>query len=101
MLNELAVYLTNLFKTYRDELFSQKGDPEHIPFETCLAGYEPDNVAPSIYLSSMTKRQTESVSKLLKNQVVKRFPSMEVIKTHKGIALVQKNGSELIRRATV
>ncbi|KAL8697928.1 MAG: hypothetical protein Q9201_006847 [Fulgogasparrea decipioides] len=101
VLSELAMYITNLFKSYQDELFSRKGDPERIPLETCLAGYDSVNVWPSIYLSSMTKRQTESVTKLLKNQVVKKYPNFKVVTTGKGIALVQDKGNRIERRVTV
>lgn len=101
ILSDLAVYITELLNTYRDELFSHKGDPDRIPFETCFAGYAPDQVSPTIYFSSMTKSQTESVTKLLSNQVVRKFPRVKVVALGKTIALVHEDNRQIRRRATV
>ncbi|KAL8715186.1 MAG: hypothetical protein Q9220_001144 [cf. Caloplaca sp. 1 TL-2023] len=98
---ELAQYVTNLLKAYRDELFSRKTDAGQIPFETCLAGYKADEVSPSIHFTSMTKQQLRTVSKLLQNQVVNKFPAVRVVSTSQGLALVQGEVGKIKRRATM
>ena len=72
-------------------------------FDTCLGGSRPDDVSPSIYFSSTTttKRQMSRVRKLLENDMVRNFPSVEVIASSKGIALVQRKNNELNRRNTI
>ncbi|KAL8947281.1 MAG: hypothetical protein Q9222_006418 [Ikaeria aurantiellina] len=98
---ELAQYVTNLLKAYRDELFSRKTDAGRIPFETCLAGYKADEVSPSIHFTSMNKQQLRTVSKLFQNQVVNKFPTVRIVSTSQGLALVQDQGGKIKRRATI
>ncbi|KAL9631748.1 MAG: hypothetical protein Q9164_005719 [Protoblastenia rupestris] len=91
VLNDLANYITDLFKTYRDELFDRKGDPDRIPFEVCMGGYESGGVlSPSIFFKAMTKRQLEKMEKLARNQIVKVFPGVRVEVVGKGMVLVQE-----------
>ncbi|KAL8650347.1 MAG: hypothetical protein Q9210_003871 [Variospora velana] len=101
ILGELAMYITTFLKSYSDEIFSHKGDPDRIPFQTCFAGYAPDRVSPAIYFSSMNKRQLERVKKLLSSQVARRFPHVRVVTTGNAIALVQEEAGLIKRRATI
>ncbi|KAL9017512.1 MAG: hypothetical protein Q9185_005178 [Variospora sp. 1 TL-2023] len=101
ILGELAAYITTFLKSYSDEIFSHKGDPDRIPFHTCFAGYAPDHVSPAIYFSSMNKRQLERVKKLLSSQVTRRFPHVRVVTTGNAIALVQQEAGQIKRRATI
>ena len=90
----MVTYITELLNAYSDELISRKSNSIRIPFETCLAGDRPDEVVPSIVFSSMSKHQMERIAKLLKNQVVSKFPSMKVVSTSKGLALVQNKARQ-------
>ncbi len=70
-------------------------------FETCYAGYEADDVNPSIYFGNLAKKQSVAVEKLLRNQVVARFPMVEVVSSRNVIAIVMREGEGLRRRNTV
>lgn len=70
-------------------------------FETCYAGYEANDVNPSIYFGNLGKKQSVVVEKLLRNQVLTRFPKVEVVSTRNAIAIVLKEGEGLRRRNTV
>ncbi|KAL9102263.1 MAG: hypothetical protein Q9163_002573 [Psora crenata] len=86
----LANYITQLLKSYSDELFDCKGGPDRIPFELCMGGYKGDDVSPSIYFKEMTRRQLEKMEKISRNQVLNVFPNLTVVMTEKGLALVQE-----------
>ena len=70
-------------------------------FETCYAGYEPGDVNPSIYFGKLAKKQAGAVEKLMRNQVVGRFPDVSVVTSKDAIAVVVKEGKGLRRRNTV
>ncbi|KAL8724274.1 MAG: hypothetical protein Q9166_008044 [cf. Caloplaca sp. 2 TL-2023] len=101
-LSDLAADITDLLNRYRDQLFTGKGNPGRIPVNTCHAGYAPENVSPSVYLTSMTRPQAEVVRRLLTSSIEKKFPSVKMVETREGIALVQEKGKRgLRRRATI
>lgn len=70
-------------------------------FETCYAGYEAGDVNPSIYFGHLAKKQSVAVEKLVRNQVLTRFPTVEVVRSRNAIAVVMREGEGLRRRNTV
>ncbi|KAL8752395.1 MAG: hypothetical protein Q9199_005774 [Rusavskia elegans] len=97
-LSELALDVADLLRRYRDQLFVGMGK---IPIDTCHAGYGPTDISPSIILTTMNGRQADTLTKLLNNLVIKKFPTVKLVSTRDGIALVQEKGMGIRRRATV
>ncbi|KAI4246440.1 MAG: hypothetical protein L6R42_009902, partial [Xanthoria sp. 1 TBL-2021] len=88
-LSELALDVADLLRRYRDQLFVGMGK---IPIDTCHAGYGPTDISPSIILTTMNGRQADTLTKLLNNLVIKKFPTVKLVSTRDGIALVQEKG---------
>ena len=93
--------MTDLLRTYRDELLDRKGGPDGIRFEVCMGGYESHDVSPSIFIKEMTKRQLEKLEMITKTQVLRLFPNVKVVRSGNGLALVVKERGKLVRRNTV
>lgn len=70
-------------------------------FETCYAGYEATDVSPTIYFKEMKSKQMNTVEKLLKNQVLTRFPNVKIVATSKSLAIMLEEQPKLQRRNTV
>lgn len=72
-------------------------------FETCYAGYEAGDAYPSIYFGNLAKKQSVAVERLVRNRVLTRFPTVEVVRTGNAIAIVMREGEGegLRRRNTV
>ena len=71
-------------------------------FETCYAGYEAQDVSPSIYFGGLGKQTAGKVERLLRNQVVGRFPNVRVVTWRDGVAVVvEEGGGGVTRRNTI
>lgn len=101
ILGDLSNYITDLLRSYRETVFGVKANQERMLFETCYAGYESTNVSPSIYFGHMKPKQMDVVEKLLRNQVLKKFPNVKVVTTSSTIALVLEDGQTIQRRNTI
>lgn len=102
MLTELSTYITALLRSYRESISStSNSDQERLSFETCYAGYEAWDAHPSVYFGNLAKKQSEKVETLLRNMVLARFPSVEVVRDGGVIAIVVREGNWLRRRNTV
>ena len=101
ILSELSLYITNLVRSYRDNIFEGNGDQERKLFETCYAGYDATDVSPSIYFREMKAKQMNKVHQLLRNQVLTVFPNVKVVKTSNSLAIVWEDRPLLQRRVTV
>lgn len=101
ILSELSSYITNLVRSYRDNIFEGNGDEERKLFETCYAGYDATDVSPSIYFREMKAKQMNKVHQLLRNQVLTVFPNVKVVKTSNSLAIVWNDRPLLQRRVTV
>ena len=68
-----------------------------------MAGYEEDDVSPAVFISQMTKRQLEKLEKICKKQLPMEFPGsrFSIVKSGKGLALVQDGNEKLKRRNTI
>lgn len=101
ILGELSTYVTDLLRSYRETVFGGRGDQERPLFETCYAGYKSSEVSPSIYFGNMKAKQMGVVEKLLKNQLLMRFPDVKIVKTSNAIAVVMQERQMIQRRNTV
>ena len=87
VLSELSTYVTDLLNSYRESLLGNGGQ-NGLRFVQCDAGYESSHVSPSIYWGNMKATQKELVGKLLKYQLMTKFPDVEIVKTPNAIAVV-------------
>ena len=101
ILSELSSYITDLLRSYRESILGGKGEQERMLFETCYAGYEVTDVSPTIYFKEMKSKQMNTVEKLLKNQVLTRFPNVKIVATSKSLAIMLEEQPKLQRRNTV
>lgn len=101
ILAELAAYVTDLLRSYREKVAGGKGDHERPLFETCYAGYEGSDVSPSIYFGNMKAKQMGVVEKLFNSQLKMKFPEVRIVKTSNAIAVVMEDGRKIKRRNTV
>ena len=101
ILSELSSYITDLLRSYRESVFGGKGEEERMLFETCYAGYEATNVTPAIYFKEMKSKQMGVVEKLLRNQVLTKFPNMKVVTTSNTLAVVLEERQQVQRRNTI
>lgn len=101
ILAELAAYVTDLLRSYREKVAGGKGDHERPLFETCYAGYESSDVSPSIYFGNMKAKQMGVVEKLFNSQLKMKFPEVRIVKTSNAIAVVMEDGQKIKRRNTV
>ena len=54
---------------------------------------------PSVVFREMAKKQVEKLERIVRSQVLSKFPNLVVKRTGKGgLALVQEDGGELRRR---
>ena len=58
-------------------------------------------MSPSIYFGNMKAKQMGVVEKLLKNQLLMRFPDVKIVKTSNAIAVVMQERQMIQRRNTV
>ena len=101
ILGDLALYITNLVRMYRDTIFEGNGDQERKLFETCYAGYDATDVSPAIYFRQMKAKQMKAVDQLLRNQVLTVFPNVRVVKTSNALAIVWEDRPVIHRRVTI
>lgn len=101
ILSELTSYITNLVRSYRDNIFEGNADQERKLFETCYAGYDATDVSPAIYFREMKAKQMKKVDQLLQKQVLTVFPNVRVVKTLNSLAIVWDDRPPLQRRITV
>ena len=101
ILSDLSLYITNLVRMYRDNIFEGNEDQERKLFETCYAGYDATNVSPAIYFRQMKAKQMKRVHQLLQNQVPTVFPNVRVMKTSNALAIVWEERPMLHRRVTI
>ena len=101
ILSELSSYITDLLRSYRESVFGGKGEQERMLFETCYAGYEASDVSPAIYFKEMKSKQMNTVEKLLRNQVLTKFPNVKVMTTSNSLAIVLEERPRLQRRNTI
>jgi len=99
-LSDISDYITTLLRSYRETIFGGENH-ERMLFETCYAGYDAGDVSPSIFFGKLQKKQAGAVEKLLRNQVVGRFPDVSLVTTKDAIAVVVKEKGILRRRNTV
>ncbi|KAL8993912.1 MAG: hypothetical protein Q9169_005986 [Polycauliona sp. 2 TL-2023] len=97
-LSNLALDIHDLLQKYRIDLLIAT---RRIDMDTCHAGYEPNNISPSIMLTTMKGQQAEVLTELLNNLVIKKFPGIKMVSTREGIALVQEKARGIRRRATI
>ena len=101
ILSDLSLYITNLVRMYRDNIFEGNEDQERKLFETCYAGYDATDVSPAIYFRQMKAKQMVQVDKLLRNQVLTVFPNARVVKTSNALAIVWEDRPLIHRRVTI
>ena len=101
ILSDLSSYITNLVRSYRDNIFEGNGDQERKLFETCYAGYDATDVSPSIYFREMKAKQMNKVHQLLQNRVLTVFPNVKIVKTSSSLAIVWDDRPPLQRRNTI
>ena len=101
ILSELSSYITNLVRSYRDNIFEGNGNQERKLFETCYAGYDATDLSPSIYFREMKAKQMKKVDQLLRKQVLTVFPNVKVVKTANSLAIVWEDRPLLQRRVTI
>ena len=101
ILGDLSLYITNLVRMYRDNIFEGNGDQERRLFETCYAGYDATDVSPAIYFRQMKAKQMDKVDRLLRNQVLTAFPNVRVVRTSNALAILWEDRPVLHRRVTI
>ena len=101
ILSELSSVITTLVRSYRDTIFDVNEDQQRKLFETCYAGYDANEVSPTIYFRGMKSKQINKVQQLLRNQVLTVFPNVKIVKTTNSFAVVVEERAELKRRNTI
>ena len=101
ILGELSTYVTDLLRSYRENISGGNGDQERPLFETCYAGYESSDVSPSIYFGRLKAKQMGVVEKLFKTQLLVKFPDVRIVKASNAIAVVLEDPQKIKRRNTV
>lgn len=92
ILSELSAYVTNLLRSYREEVSGGKGDQV---LETCYAGYESSDVSPSIFFRNMRAKQMGRVEQLFKNKLLIEFPDVRIEKARNAIAVVMEDRQKI------
>ncbi|MDI1487118.1 MAG: hypothetical protein OHK93_006386 [Ramalina farinacea] len=101
VLNALKVFLQDLITRHRDDLSSPSSSSSEPFFKVCLGGHEEGDVRPSVVFKEMAKKQVEKLERIVRSQVLSKFPNLVVKRTGKGgLALVQEDGGKLKRRWT-